>query len=117
VLEAANGEEALHVARQHAGERIHLLLTDVFMPRMGGKALAEQFMSERPGVKVLLVSGYADNAISHHHGTFDPGMDFLQKPFSSADLAHKVREVLDLKTEGSLRTHRGPRSQKLSPSR
>jgi len=94
VLEAPNGEEALHVAQEHAGEEIHLLLTDVVMPQMGGKELADQLKILRPNIKVLYVSGYTDNAIVHH-GVLDPGTHFLQKPFSQETLSHKVREVLD----------------------
>ncbi len=94
VLEASNGEEALRVAQEHAGEPIHLLLTDVVMPRMSGKELADHLKSLRPGIKVLYVSGYTDNAIVHH-GVLDPDTHFLQKPFSHRTLSHKVREVLD----------------------
>ena len=81
VLEATNGEEALHVAQEHGGEKIHLLLTDVVMPQMGGKELADQLKIFRPDVKVLYTSGYTDDAIVHH-GVLEPGTHFLQKPFS-----------------------------------
>ncbi len=94
VLEATNGEEALRVAQDYAGEKIHLLLTDVVMPQMGGKELADQLKILRPDVKVLYVSGYTDNAIVHQ-GVLDPGTHFLQKPFSPKTLSDKVREVLD----------------------
>jgi two-component system cell cycle sensor histidine kinase/response regulator CckA len=94
VLEAANGEEALRVAQEHIGEKIHLLLTDVVMPQMGGEELANQLKILRPDVKVLYTSGYTDNAIVHH-GVLEPGTHFLQKPFSPKTLSHKVREVLD----------------------
>jgi two-component system, cell cycle sensor histidine kinase and response regulator CckA len=94
VWEAANGEEALRVAREHDGETIHLLLADIVMPQMGGKELADQLKILRPDVKVLYTSGYADDAIVHH-GVLDPGTHFLQKPFSLKTLSHKVREVLD----------------------
>ena len=94
VLEAANGVEALHVAQEHGGEKIHLLLTDVVMPQMGGKELADQLKIFRPDVKVLYTSGYTDDAIVHH-GVLEPGTHFLQKPFSLKTLSHKVREVLD----------------------
>jgi len=94
VLEATNGEEALTVAKEHDGETIHLLLADIVMPQMGGKALADRLKIPRPNVKVLYTSGYADNAIVHH-GVLDPGTHFLQKPFSLKMLSHKVREVLD----------------------
>jgi PAS domain S-box-containing protein len=94
VLEAANGEEALRVAQEHAGEKIHLLLTDVVMPQMGGRELAETLKLLRPDIKVLYTSGYTDNAIVHH-GVLNPGTHFLQKPFSPKTLSHKVREVLD----------------------
>ena len=93
LLEAANGNEALRMAQEYAGE-IHLLLTDVVMPQMGGKELADQLKSLRPDIKVLFISGYTDNAIVHH-GVLEPNIDFLQKPFSPVALAQKVRKVLD----------------------
>jgi CheY-like chemotaxis protein len=94
VLEAANGEEGLQLAQERSGEVIHILFTDVVMPRMSGVALAEQLRVLRPGIKVLFASGYTDNAIIHH-GQLDPGIAFLHKPFSPAALARKIREVLD----------------------
>jgi PAS domain S-box-containing protein len=94
VLEATNGEEALYVAHEQGGEEIHLLLTDVVMPQMGGKELADQLKILRPDIKVLYTSGYTDDAIVHH-GVLEPGIHFLQKPFSLKTLSHKVREVLD----------------------
>ena len=93
VLTAAGGEAALQTSAQHAGE-IHLLLTDVVMPQMSGKALAQQLCRARPPLKVLYMSGYTDDAIVHH-GVLDPGTHFLGKPFTAADLTRKVREVLD----------------------
>ncbi len=94
VLKATNGQEALRVAREHVGETIHLLLSDIVMPQMGGKELGDWLKISRPNVKVLYTSGYADNAIVHQ-GVLDPGTHFLQKPFSLKTLSHKVREVLD----------------------
>ena len=94
VLKAANGQEALLVAKERVRETIHLLLADIVMPQMGGKELADWLKISRPNVKVLYTSGYADNAIVHH-GILDPGTHFLQKPFSLKTLSHKVREVLD----------------------
>jgi two-component system cell cycle sensor histidine kinase/response regulator CckA len=94
VLVAVNGEDALRVAREHDGEKIHLLLADIVMPQMGGKELAIKLKILRPDVKVLYTSGYADDAIVHH-GALDPGTHFLQKPFSLKTLSHKVRKVLD----------------------
>jgi two-component system cell cycle sensor histidine kinase/response regulator CckA len=94
VLEATNGEEALHTIHEYAGTPIELLITDVVMPRMGGKALAEQLMAVYPRIKVLFVSGYATDTITHH-GRLEPGTNFLSKPFTPTALAHKVREVLD----------------------
>jgi len=94
VLQASNGEEGLRVAQNHAGEKIHLLLTDVVMPQMGGKELAEKLKLSRPDIEVLYTSGYTDNSIVHH-GVLESGTHFLQKPFSPKTLSHKVREVLD----------------------
>jgi len=93
VLVAADGDEALRVSAQFAGD-IHLLVTDVVMPRMSGGALAEQLTKNRPTTRVLFMSGYTDDAIGHH-GVLEAGARFLGKPFTAADLTHKVREVLD----------------------
>src|SRR5262249_8590467 len=93
IIEAANGEEGLRLALESGGAVIHLLLTDIVMPRMSGIALAEQIKVLRPGIKVLFASGYTDSAISHH-GQLDAGVAFLNKPFSPAVLAHKVRDLL-----------------------
>jgi two-component system cell cycle sensor histidine kinase/response regulator CckA len=94
VLEAANGEEALRLVQENTGEKIHLLLTDVVLPQMGGKELADQLKIFRPDIKVLYTSGYTDYAIVHH-GVLDSGTHFLQKPFSLKTLSQKVRELLD----------------------
>lgn len=94
VLEATNGEEAVHVAQACAGATIALLVTDVVMPRMSGKTLAEQLISWYPRIKVLFISGYATDAITHH-GQLDAGTNFLSKPFARTTFACKVREVLD----------------------
>ena len=94
VLTAADGDEALLTCARHAGD-IHLLLTDVVMPRMSGRALAQELSKTRPTLKVLYMSGYTDDAIVHH-GVLDAGTHFLGKPFTAADLTRKVREVLDL---------------------
>jgi two-component system, cell cycle sensor histidine kinase and response regulator CckA len=92
VLEAPNGTVALKTA-QHAST-IHLLLTDVVMPEMSGRVLAEQFAKLKPTAKVLFMSGYTDDAIVHH-GVLSAGTAYLQKPFSPDTLARKVRDVLD----------------------
>lgn len=93
VLLAEDGHSALHVARQHSGP-IHLLLTDVVMPRMGGKDLADRIHEERPEVRVVFMSGYSDEAISRH-GVLQPGTAFLKKPFTSDSLIRCVRQELD----------------------
>jgi PAS domain S-box-containing protein len=101
VLEARDGEEAFGVARQCQGP-IHLLVTDVVMPQMSGPQLAELLGRERPGLRVLFVSGYADEAIARC-GVPEAGSAFLQKPFNPVRLARKVREVLDTDTETAAR--------------
>ncbi|MGA2640361.1 MAG: PAS domain S-box protein [Spirochaetia bacterium] len=93
VIEASGGEEALRDVRAH-NLTIELLVTDVVMPRMSGKELAQKLGEMCPGVRVLYVSGYTANVISHH-GVLDPGLDYMEKPFGSRELLTKVREILD----------------------
>jgi CheY-like chemotaxis protein len=93
VLEARNCQDGLQVAADFRGT-IRLLLTDVVLPDKSGKVLAEELAKSRPDLKTLYMSGYTDNAIAHH-GVLDPGIAFLQKPFSPVALAGQVRAVLD----------------------
>ncbi len=93
VLQAADGPSVLEVARRHSGA-IDLLLTDVVMPGMSGPEVAQSVTSMRPGTHVLYMSGYTDSAIDRH-GVLEPGIAFLQKPFSTDDLTRKVRALLD----------------------
>jgi len=93
VLEAAQGLDAFVTCDEHEGP-IHLLLTDVVMPKMNGRELAEHIAEIRPGIKVLYMSGYTDNTIARH-GILEKDMNYIQKPFSVEKLARKVREVLD----------------------
>lgn len=93
VLEAGQPEEALLKCQQREGP-IDLLITDVILPKMGGRELAERLTQVRPELKVLYISGYTDDALDQH-GILTPGVVFLEKPFSSESLARKVREVLD----------------------
>ena len=95
VLEAVNGEDALELVRvRDMVDRINLLMTDVVMPRMGGKELADRMKQIRPDIKVLFMSGYNDEVVNQH-GIVAPEVEFLQKPTSLQLLARKVREVLD----------------------
>jgi two-component system, cell cycle sensor histidine kinase and response regulator CckA len=93
VLEAEQGEQALALCEQHVGS-IHLLLTDVVMPRMGGRELAERATVLRPEMKVLFMSGYANDDIIAH-GVMDESICLMQKPITPSGLARRVREVLD----------------------
>jgi CheY-like chemotaxis protein len=96
VLEASVPTDAMLIAQRHVGI-IDLLLTDVIMPRMSGRALAEAVATERPETKVLFMSGYTDDAIVRH-GVLEPGTHFIEKPFTAPTLATKIREVLDQPT-------------------
>ena len=93
LMEADGSEAAVQLTEKHAGP-IHLLLTDVVMPRMSGPELAARLRPQHPEAKVLYMSGYTDKAIVDH-GVLDPGICFLQKPFVPETLLQKVREVLD----------------------
>jgi CheY-like chemotaxis protein len=93
VLEARHGAEAIEISERHRGP-IHLMVTDVVMPQMSGRELAQRLQPVRPDMKVLYMSGYTDDAIVRH-GVLGAGMAFLSKPFTPDALALKVREVLD----------------------
>lgn len=93
VLSAANGGEALMLCQNYK-DTIHLLLTDVIMPGISGKQLAQTLSQLRPNLKVLYTSGYTDNSIVHH-GILDDGIPFLQKPYNMESLNQKVRDILD----------------------
>jgi two-component system cell cycle sensor histidine kinase/response regulator CckA len=93
VLAADTPKMAIGLAKEYTGE-IHLLLTDVIMPEMNGLELANKLQSLYPDFKRMFMSGYTANAIAHH-GVLDPGVYFIQKPFSRMDLATIVRKVLD----------------------
>jgi PAS domain S-box-containing protein len=93
VIAATNGPDAIGLARSTEGP-IHLLLTDVVMPGLSGRQVADAITDERPAVKVLYASGYTENTIVHH-GVLDPGIRFLRKPFTPAALLDMIRAVLD----------------------
>ena len=93
VLAASGGEEAIRLCRKHK-EPIHLLITDVVMPKLSGKDLARRLQMVHPETKVLFMSGYTDEAIVHH-GIVDSHIAFIQKPFSETVLMQKIRDVLD----------------------
>jgi two-component system, cell cycle sensor histidine kinase and response regulator CckA len=94
VLTASNGREGLDAARDHRGTPIRLVVTDVIMPVMSGKEMAEQLKASHPEMKILFTSGYTDDAITHH-GVLEPGVAFLSKPFKRAILLRKIRDLLD----------------------
>jgi CheY-like chemotaxis protein len=100
VLTASNGQDGLNVARDHKGSPIRLVVTDVIMPLMGGKVMAEWLKATYPDLKILFTSGYTDDAIAKH-GILEPGIAFLSKPYTPATLARKVRALLDDETEST----------------
>lgn len=99
VLVAGNPEQGLELCRANQRE-IRLLVTDVVMPRMNGRQLADQILQVCPDIRVLFISGYTNNAVVHY-GVLDPGLWFLPKPFTLSALVGKVREVLDAKTSAA----------------
>jgi PAS domain S-box-containing protein len=103
VLSASHPLEAVQIGKEYQGP-IQLLLTDVVLPQMDGPSLFRVLLHERPTLKVLYVSGYASNFIVHH-GVLDPGVHFLQKPFTVEDLAAKIRETLG---DGETECRRAP---------
>ena len=94
VLSAANGQEGLHMASNHLGSPIRLVITDVIMPLMGGRVMAEWLKTTDPDLKILFTSGYTDDALAQH-GVMEEGIEFLAKPYAPAALVRKVRELLD----------------------
>ncbi|MGH7233785.1 MAG: response regulator, partial [Nitrospiraceae bacterium] len=97
VLEARGGDEAVGICDRHDGG-IDLLLTDVVMPRMSGRELAEYVAPKHPGMRVLYMSGYADDALLNH-GVSGTDADFLPKPFTSDQLEQKIRTILGTSSE------------------
>ena len=93
VLVAATPGEAVRLAKNHSG-KIHLIVTDVVMPEMSGRDLAENFLSHDPDIKSLFMSGYTADAIAHR-GVLNEEVYFIQKPLSITKLAMKVQEVLE----------------------
>ena len=97
VLSASNGQDALHVLREHQGSAVRLVITDVIMPLMGGKVMAEWMKTTQPDLKILFTSGYTEDAISGD-GLAETTAEFLPKPYTPATLARKVRQILDDKS-------------------
>jgi len=93
ILDGSQGNEAIQICEEHKGP-IHMMVTDVVMPGMSGRELANRLMSVHPEMKVLYMSGYTDDAIVHH-GVLDPGIAYIQKPFAPDTFASKVRQILD----------------------
>jgi signal transduction histidine kinase len=94
VRSASNGQDALHTVRDHKGPPIQLVVTDVIMPLMGGKVMAEWLKTTNPDLKILFTSGYTGGEITTD-GMLQPGVEFLPKPYTPATLSRKVREMLD----------------------
>ena len=94
VLVAANGHEGLNAARQHRGPPIQLVVTDIVMPQLDGKGMADWLRAVSPELKILFTSGYPAEVIAQH-GVLEPNVPFLPKPYTPATLVCKVRELLD----------------------
>jgi CheY-like chemotaxis protein len=116
VLAAQDGEEAIQLETQHSG-KIDLLLTDVVMPGMNGRALAERMLPRQPGMRVLYISGYTDSFVARH-GVLEQGTELLHKPFTEDVLIRKVREVLDTKSAEARKPEAGqpPRQNRRNPN-
>ena len=99
VIAAPDPVEALRESELFEGE-VHLLLTDVVMPKMNGRKLADVLSSLRPSIRVMYMSGYAEDAITHQ-GALDPGTVFLQKPLSTETLLQRIRDVLEAAVAGA----------------
>lgn len=106
VITAKNGQDALRVAREHKGAPIGLVITDVVMPLMGGKVMAEWLRTLYPGIRVLFTSGYTDDAIAHH-GVLEESVAFLAKPYTPAMLVRRVREMLDERVQSGTEAGKG----------
>ncbi|MFC2062297.1 response regulator, partial [Elusimicrobiota bacterium] len=93
VIEASSGDAALKISKKYPDD-IHMVITDIIMPgKLSGSQLAEQLIKQRPKIKVLYISGYTENDIVHR-GQLDPGLSFLQKPFTPKGLAAKIKEIM-----------------------
>jgi two-component system, cell cycle sensor histidine kinase and response regulator CckA len=106
VLSASNGQEALSVVQAHKGLPLRLVITDVIMPLMDGKVMAEWLKTTYPDLKILFTSGYTDDAITHH-GVLEAGVKFLPKPYTPVVLACKVRAMLDNETDSAFLRKQG----------
>jgi len=106
VLRAANGQDALRTVHEHKRSPIRLVVTDVIMPLMGGKVMAEWLKTTCPGLKILFTSGYTDDAIAKH-GVLEAGVAFLAKPYTPAALARKVRAMLDSEMDTAMLRKQG----------
>jgi DNA-binding response OmpR family regulator len=115
VLSASNGQDGLRVAREHKGSPIQLVVTDIVMPQMGGKVMAEWLKATYPEMKVLYTSGYTDDDLTQH-GVLEPGTEFLPKPYTPSGLAGKVRELLDDASVGQTGMAKGIAPAKYIPA-
>jgi len=113
VLSASNGQEALRVASEHQGPPIRLVVTDVIMPLMGGKMMADWLLAIYPDLKILFTSGYTEAAVNEQ-GLLKAGVEFLPKPYTPATLAGKVREMLDDNTGSNLLAVKGGSNERNS---